>query len=555
MTMSEATPRSIDTAVPPRRLALVVIASSAGTVMEWYDFFLYGSLATVISSQFFSGVEPAAAYIFALLAFAAGFAVRPLGALIFGRLGDVHGRKNTFLITMVLMGLSTLIVGLLPSYAAIGIAAPAGLIAMRLIQGLALGGEYGGAATYVAEHAPAHRRGLYTSAIQATATIGLFLSLGVVLSTRLTIGEDAFADWGWRIPFLLSSLLMVASLWIRLKLHESPVFVKMISEGTQSAAPITESFLRWPNLSIVLKLLFGIVAGQAAVWYAGQFYALFFLEKMLHVAGPLANGLVAVALAIGMPSFVLFGWLSDKVGRKVVILAGCALAAIGYFPIFHALAGAANPALVAAAASAPVSVIADPAACSVQFDPVGKGKFDRPCDLIKAHLAKSGISYANIAAPAGSAASVRIGDANYAGFEGGGDPVELKDRKTVWDDGLAGALHAHGYPDKADSARVNKPLVVFLLVLLILFAGMVYGPIAALLVEMFPPSIRYTSLSLPYHLGNGWIGGFLPATAFAMVAASGDIYFGLWYPVFFAALSVVIGMLFVREPARSASLD
>jgi MFS family permease len=526
-----------------RRLALVVGASSAGTVMEWYDFFLYGSLAGVISAQFFSGVDETTGYIFALLAFAAGFAVRPLGAVLFGRLGDVKGRKNTFLITMLLMGASTLVVGLLPSYASIGIAAPAALIAMRLVQGLALGGEYGGAATYVAEHSPPNRRGFYTAFIQATATIGLFLSLGVILATRLIIGEEAFADWGWRIPFLLSALLLVASLWIRLKLHESPVFLQMIVEGKKSAAPLTESFLRWNNLNVVLRVLFGVVAGQAVVWYTGQFYALFFLEKMLKVDGALANLLIAVALAIGMPSFLLFGWLSDRIGRKRIILAGCALAALTYFPIFHVISRAANPALFEASASAPVVIVAEPESCSVQFDPIGGKTFESACDVAKAYLAKAGVGYTNEAAPAGAPVSVKIGDTIYPG-------LTSADEKAAWQDGLGTALRAKGYPEKADSAAVDKPLLVLMLVLLVFYAGMVYGPIAALLVEAFPPHIRYTSMSLPYHIGNGWIGGFLPATAFAMVAQSGNIYFGLWYPVAFAALSVVVGLLFVRENYR-----
>lgn len=508
--------------------------------MEWYDFFLYGSLAGIISAQFFSGVDETSGYIFALLAFAAGFAVRPLGSLIFGRMGDIHGRKKTFLVTMMLMGVSTLTVGLLPNYQSIGVAAPATLIALRLLQGLALGGEYGGAATYVAEHCPPQRRGLYTSFIQVTATIGLFLSLGLILATRVTIGEAAFLEWGWRIPFLLSALLLGASLWIRVRLHESPVFLRMIATGKQSTAPIAESFLRWNNLQRVLRVLFGVVAGQAVIWYTGQFYALFFLEKMLKVDGTLANMLVATALVLGMPSFVLFGWLSDKVGRKRLILAGCALAALTYFPIFHVISLAANPALVAASKTAPVVVIADPQSCSLQFDPIGRSRFEGSCDVAKAYLSKAGIGYSNKTAPAGSIASVQVGDTVLPGLA---NPAE----KAVWQNTLREELRVKGYPAKADSAAVNKPLLVLMLTVLVFYAGMVYGPIAALLVDTFPPHIRYTSMSLPYHLGNGWIGGFLPATAFAMVAQSGNIYFGLWYPVIFATLSVIVGLLFVTE--------
>ena len=527
---------------------LVILASSVGTVIEWYDFYLYGSLAAIITVQFFSGVNETTGYIFALMAFAAGFAVRPFGAIFFGRLGDLWGRKNTFLVTMLLMGLSTFVVGLLPSYAAIGVAAPAILIAMRLVQGLALGGEYGGAATYVAEHAPPGKRGFYTSFIQITATAGLMLSLLVILGVRTAVGEDAFKEWGWRIPFLVSILLLGVSLWIRLKLAESPAFARMKAEGKGSRTPLKDSFGKWPNLKLVLVALVGLTAGQAVVWYTGQFYALFFLEKTLKVDGPLANILIAVALLLATPFFVFWGWLSDKVGRKPIILVGCLLAALTYFPLFHALTGAANPQLAAATAGAPVSVHADPADCALQFDPVGKTVFDSSCDLAKSYLAKAGVTYANIAAPAGATAEVRIGDVVVTSFDGAALPrPDFAARKTEWEAGLGAALAAAGYPAKADSALVNKPLVVGILFLLVMYVTMVYGPIAAALVEMFPTNIRYTSMSLPYHIGNGWFGGFLPTTAFAMVAATGNIYYGLWYPVVVALVTVVVGFLFIRD--------
>ncbi len=527
---------------------LVILASSVGTVIEWYDFYLYGSLAAIITVQFFSGVNETTGYIFALMAFAAGFAVRPFGAVFFGRLGDLWGRKNTFLVTMLLMGLSTFVVGLLPSYAAIGVAAPAILIAMRLVQGLALGGEYGGAATYVAEHAPPGKRGFYTSFIQITATAGLMLSLLVILGVRTAVGEEAFKDWGWRVPFLVSILLLGVSLWIRLKLAESPAFARMKAEGKGSRTPLKDSFARWPNLKLVLLALVGLTAGQAVVWYTGQFYALFFLEKTLKVDGPLANILIAIALLLATPFFVFWGWLSDKIGRKPIILVGCLLAALTYFPLFQALTGAANPQLAAATASAPVSVRADPADCALQFDPVGKTVFDSSCDLAKSYLAKAGVTYANIAAPAGFVAEVRIGDTVVTSFDGAALPrPDFAARKTEWEAGLGAALAKAGYPAKADSALVNKPLVVAILFLLVMYVTMVYGPIAAALVEMFPTNIRYTSMSLPYHIGNGWFGGFLPTTAFAMVAATGNIYYGLWYPVVVALVTVVVGFLFIRD--------
>ncbi|MDP8915982.1 MAG: MHS family MFS transporter [Pseudomonadota bacterium] len=536
------------TADTGKRDRLVIAASSVGTVIEWYDFYLYGSLAGFITTHFFSGVNETTGYIFALMAFAAGFAVRPFGALVFGRMGDLWGRKNTFLVTMMLMGLSTFVVGLLPSYAQIGIAAPILLVSMRLVQGLALGGEYGGAATYVAEHAPHDRRGFYTSWIQTTATLGLFVSLIVILATRTLVGEETFAAWAWRVPFLVSILLLGVSLWIRLKLNESPAFQKMKAEGKASKTPLRDSFAKWPNLKIVLLALVGLTAGQAVVWYTGQFYALFFLEKTLKVDGALTNTLVAVALLLGTPGFVFFGWLSDKIGRKPIIMTGCLLAALTYFPLFQALTRAANPDLAQAAASAPVTVAADPADCSLQFDPIGKTVFNSSCDVAKSFLAKAGVSYRNVAAPAGSVAQVRIGPQVVPSFAGDRlPPAEFKTAKAAFDEQLSAQLAAAGYPAKADPAEVNKPLVVAILTLLVLYVTMVYGPIAAMLVELFPTNIRYTSMSLPYHIGNGWFGGFLPTTAFAMVAATGNIYYGLWYPVAVAAATFVVGMLFIRE--------
>jgi len=531
---------------------LVIAASSLGTVFEWYDFYLYGLLATFISAKFFSGVNETTGFILALAAFAAGFAVRPFGALVFGRVGDLVGRKYTFLVTMALMGLSTFAVGLLPSYEAIGVAAPFILVALRLVQGLALGGEYGGAATYVAEHAPEGKRGLYTSWIQTTATLGLFAALLVVIGVRFAIGEEAFGEWGWRIPFLLSMILLVVSMWIRLQLSESPVFQKMKEEGTTSKAPLTEAFGRWSNLKWVIVALFGAVAGQAVVWYAGQFYALFFLEKVLRVDGATTNILTAIALALATPFFVVFGWLSDRIGRKPIILSGCALAAISYFPLFGALTDAANPALAHAQAAAPIELVAHAEECSVQFDPVGKNKFDSTsCDIAKAFLAKGGVSYANVEAPAGTIAAIHIGAKviqapDPASAIGDGRKAAIK---AFQDEAKAGLQDA-GYPESADPAAIDKPMVVLILFALVLLVTMVYGPIAAMLVELFPSRIRYTSMSLPYHIGNGWFGGFLPTTIFAIVAATGNIYSGLWYPIIVAGLTVVIGLIALPETHR-----
>jgi MFS family permease len=527
---------------------LVVFASSLGTVFEWYDFYLYGSLAAIIAKQFFSAVNPTAGFIFALLAFAAGFFVRPFGALVFGRLGDLVGRKYTFLITIVIMGLSTFIVGLLPSYATIGILAPVILIVLRLLQGLALGGEYGGAATYVAEHSAPNRRGFMTSWIQTTATLGLFLSLLVILGVRTWMGEEEFGAWGWRIPFLVSIVLLGISVWIRLKLSETPLFQQMKAEGKGSTAPLTESFGRWGNLKIVILALLGLTAGQAVVWYTGQFYALFFLTQTLKVAPATANILIAVSLLIGTPFFIFFGWLSDKIGRKLIILGGCLLAVITYFPVFHGIAYFANPALYAAQASAPVTVIADPAACSFQFNPVGTAKFLSSCDIAKSFLAKNSVNYENEAAAAGAVAQIKVGDTVIDSFEGNGlAPEDFKAKTDAFTKAVGDATKAAGYPAKADPAQINYFMVTLLLLYLVILVTMVYGPIAAMLVEMFPTRIRYTSMSLPYHIGNGWFGGFLPTVAFAMVAAKGDIYYGLWYPIVVAAMTFVVGMIFIRE--------
>jgi hypothetical protein len=527
----------------------VIFASSLGTVFEWYDFYLYGSLAAIISKQFFAGVSNAnTAFIFALLAFAAGFAVRPFGAIVFGRIGDLVGRKVTFLLTIMIMGLSTTVVGLLPGYAKIGVAAPVLLIVMRLLQGLALGGEYGGAATYVAEHAPHGKRGAYTSWIQTTATLGLFLSLLVILGCRTALGTEAFESWGWRIPFLVSLVLLGVSVWIRLKLNESPLFQAMKAQGKGSKAPLTESFARWGNLKIVLLALFGLTAGQAVVWYTGQFYTLFFLTQTLKVDAQTANLLIAGSLLIGTPFFLVFGTLSDRIGRKPIIMAGLLLAALTYFPIFKAITHYANPALETAQATAPVVVVAAPTTCSVQFDPIGKSKFTSPCDVAKAALVKRGVPYTNETPSAASAvpsAVVRVGAANIASY-GLLDPTAKEDAKR-FDSELGAALAAAKYPAKADRAAMNIVMLLVMLAILVLYVTMVYAPIAAMLVEMFPTRIRYTSMSLPYHIGNGWFGGFLPFTAVAIVASTGDIYSGLWYPVVIAVVTLVIGTLFVKE--------
>ncbi|MBW8301592.1 MAG: MFS transporter [Hydrogenophaga sp.] len=597
----------------------VIFASSLGTIFEWYDFYLYGSLAIYIGATFFSQYPEATRNIFTLLAFAAGFLVRPFGALVFGRLGDMVGRKYTFLVTILIMGASTFLVGLLPGSATIGIAAPIILIGLRMLQGLALGGEYGGAATYVAEHAPHGRRGFYTSWIQTTATLGLFLSLLIILGIQTVMGKEAFADWGWRIPFLLSALLLAVSVWIRLKMNESPAFTKMKEEGTRSKAPISEAFGQWKNAKVAILALLGAVAGQAVVWYSGQFYALFFLQNVLKVDPQAANIMVAIALAIGTLFFVVFGWLSDKIGRKPIIMAGLLLAVLTYFPLFKAMTQFGNPALFAAQESIRATVTADPADCTFQFNPTGTAKFTTSCDIATSTLTKNSVPYDVVAGPAGSVATIKIGDATIESY----DAVKAADQSKALDakmqKGMNLALQSNGYPlvraaakvpdvkldafvagnpelaldavairagEKAmvptadlvkeklltaeeaaaapemavytianggafkmvaDPAKVSWTGVIAVLTVLMIYVTMVYGPIAAMLVEMFPTRIRYTGMSLPYHIGNGWFGGLLPATAFAMSAAKGDIYYGLWYPIIVAGATFVIGMIFLKE--------
>jgi len=555
---------------------LIITASSLGTVFEWYDFYLYGLLTAIIAAQFLTGLNPTTSFIMALLVFAAGFIVRPFGALVFGRIGDMVGRRYTFIVTLLVMGLSTFLVGCLPTYKTAGVAAPIMLVVLRMFQGLALGGEYGGAATYVAEHAPEGKRGFYTSWIQITATAGLAMALLIVILVRSPVtgvGEDAFKEWGWRVPYLVSGLFLCVGLWLRLKLHESPVFAKMKAEGTSSKRPLSEAFGEWKNLRIVLIAFFGAIAGQAVVWYTGQLYAMFFLEKMLKVDGLTANTLIIVALACATPFFLFFGWLSDKIGRKKIILAGCALASLTLFPAFHALTDAANPALAKALATAPVTVTANPAECSSQFDPVGANKFDTTsCDIVKNALAKAAVNYENVAAPAGTLAAITIGSetivapdpklvsgdekkAAIAAFTAKVIGAPAAPAKPAADgkpavaakEAVVGALSRVGYPAKANPAEMNKPRVVAILFYLVLLVTMVYGPIAAMLVELFPSRIRYTSMSLPYHIGNGWLGGLLPAIGFAMVAANGNIYHGFWYPVIVAAATCVIGLFFLPE--------
>jgi Sugar (and other) transporter len=528
-----------------REVRTVIFASSLATVFEWYDFYLYGLLAATIGTVFFSAVNPTASYILALFAFAAGFAFRPLGALIFGRIGDLVGRKHAILMTTTIMGWSTFAVGLLPGYAAIGIAAPVILIVLRLLQGLALGGEYGGAAIFVAEHAPFGKRGLFTSWVQTASTLGLFLALLVVLGCQQWIDAKSFNAWGWRIPFLLSIILLATSVYIRRHLDESPLFQRLKAEGRVSRAPLTESFVEKGNLKIVLIALLGATAGQGVVWYCGQFFALLFLTRTLKVDPKTAILMVAAALAIGTPGFVLFGWLSDRFGRKPIIMLGCLLAVVTYLPLFKAITHYANPALEAAVAAAPVAVIADPDECSLQFNPIGTSKFTSSCDVARSALVNQGIPYRNQAAPPGSVAQIKIGQTAIASYNA--ETPDATAEAAAFSKALGDALRTAGYPATADPARINHTMVVALLVILVIYVTLVYGPIAAMLVELFPTRIRYTSVSLPYHIGNGWFGGFLPAIALTVVTATGNIYNGLWYPIAIAAMTLVVGVLFLRE--------
>jgi MFS family permease len=539
----------------PRDERKVIIASSLGTLFEWYDFFLYGALAANTSRHFFSAVNDTAAFIFALLTFSAGFAARPFGALVFGRLGDRSGRKRTFLITIIAMGSSTVLVGCLPSYSSIGLAAPVLLIALRLLQGLALGGEYGGAAIYVAEHAPRERRGYYTSWIQTMAALGLLLSLGLIAGTRALFGEDRFADWGWRVPFLLSALLLAVSVWVRMSLAESPVFQRMKDAGKLSKAPLCEAYGQWRYLKLGIAAMFGIIAGQATLWYTSQFYSLYFLTRTLKVDGLTANLLLGIAVALAAPFNLIFGALSDRIGRKPLILGGCLIAALVYLPLFHALTHYANPALERAQRESPVEVLADPEHCAFQFNPVGTNAFTSSCDIAKAFLARNSVSYTNAVAPAGSIAVVRVGGAEIESFEGAAlAAAEREARTRAFNTELEAAIRAAGYPEKADPAALDAPMIVALLFALGLLSAMSYAPVAAAMVELFPARIRYTAMSIPYHAANGWIGGLLPPMAFALVAATGSVYAGLWYPLVFAVLTVIVGTLLLPE-TRGRDID
>jgi MFS family permease len=532
----------------PTRMGLVLAASAAGTIFEWYDFFIFGSLTAIIARHFFAGAGETQGFIFALLTFAAGFAVRPLGALVFGRFGDRTGRKRTFLVTITVMGVATFAIGLLPDAGTLGLNAAYLLLALRVLQGFAVGGEYGGAAIYVAEHAAPGKRGAATGWIQVSASVGLFLALAVILTTRSWMGEDAFADWGWRIPFLLSAGLLGISLWIRLRLDESPLFQKMQDEGRTSRAPLSEAFLRWENLRLVLIALFALMMGQGVIWYTANFYAQVFLERVVKVEPREMNILIMAVLVGSAALHVFFAWLSDFVGRKPVMLFGLALAAVSFIPGFRMLTEAVNPALAQAAARAPVTVVAAPADCSVQFDPIGRTKFTSSCDVAKGTLASAGVPYRNEAAPPGSLAVIRTGDATLASFDGaklnGGDFAAAK---KAFDAKAKTFLAAAGYPTSADTAHIDVPRALLILLLLMTGPAALYGPQAAALVELFPTRIRYSALSLPYHIGNGWFGGFLPATAFAIVAATGDIYAGLWYPTILAVVGFAVALVFLPE--------
>ncbi|MBI1211351.1 MAG: MFS transporter [Alphaproteobacteria bacterium] len=534
---------------PSQSTTLVILGASLGTMFEWYDFFLYGALAGNIAAHFFSAADETTAFIFALAAFAAGFLVRPFGAVIFGRVGDVVGRKNTFLATMAIMGLATFLVGLLPTYDQVGMTAPLLLVGLRILQGLAIGGEYGGAAIYVAEHAPPNRRGFQTSFINATATLGLLLSLFVIMGTRAALSADDFADWGWRIPFLVSVVLLAISIWIRMRLEESPVFRRMKEEAATSKAPLAEAFGSWANIKPVLLALFVGMSGSTTIWYTAHFYSLFFLQRVLKVDGFTTNLMLAAALVIGGPTYVFFGWLSDKIGRRLVILGGYALAIVLTFTLFHQLTEAANPALAEAQATAPVIVSADQSACSFQFDPLGRTSFDRrSCDIAKSYLTHAGINYANAALDRGAGAEVHIGDKTVPVPDPRLVPPEqLKAQIAKFGEDMGAALEAAGYPREAAPASIDVPYVIAIVAFLIILSAMTYAPLAAMMVELFPARIRYTSMSVPYHIGAGWIGGFLPTTAFAIVAATGDIYSGLWYPVIATAVSLVVGIFALPE--------